>query len=73
MAKISAWGWRTNEPADIRLAEEPILLSSALRLLQTELQIGIVQLASDLSIPPALVYSFVSSQVRPKVEVQTPD
>lgn len=73
MAKISAWGWRTNEPADIRLADEPILLSSALRLLQTELQIGIVQLASDLSIPPALVYSFVSSQVRPKVEVQTPD
>jgi Zn-dependent peptidase ImmA (M78 family)/DNA-binding XRE family transcriptional regulator len=60
MTTISAWGWRTHEPAAIGSIDEPSMLTDALKLVADELGLTPERVAADLSIPMDVFQSFTA-------------
>lgn len=79
MTTISAWGWRTHEPAAIGSIDEPSMLTDTLKLVSDELGLTPERIAGDLSIPMDVFQSFTApirtrlSLVAPSIEAEAAD
>jgi Zn-dependent peptidase ImmA (M78 family) len=67
VTELNARGWRTQEPLDDGIAEEPILLRRALDLASES--ISLESVASEARLPPRTIEAIANLDERPEVLV----